>query len=266
MRFIYSDYGITPTTKCVSCKEIARAIHKEYGDSAIEGGSFSNKLDGWICYPCVESFEEHIHGTVLIYNPQNKTIEKYVVMEHEDNYGIEKNVTIEDLKDLQIDVCDYEQCPIQFGYHSTDAWRGHYEPEGKDWKNFHSDCILSYSEDAEQLKEFDTDIKRILWELGFEFAVCFGRTSNLFSCGYDILIKKTDEHDIMKDMTMYMKLMQLKTKYRDNERFNMTALTGKSEGFDKKDELLAEAYKRLKKGENFETVKQDIMKRVDSHQ
>ena len=263
MVFKYSDYNITPTTKCAICEETAREIRKQYGDDIFMDSTFSEKLDGaWICFPCRESTQCTPQGTILIFNPQNRTVEKYIIMEHEDVYGIKNNVTLDELEDLHIDIYDNEQCPIQFSYHKTDAWRGYYQPQAEDWKDFHSDCILSYSEDARQLKEFDTDIKRILWELGFEFAVCFGRTSNVFSCGYDILIKKTDEEEIIKTTSIYMRLLQLRTKYRDNERFTMTALTGKSEGFNKKDKLLAEAFKRLKKGEDFETIKEDIMQRV----
>ena len=258
-QFKYSDYGITPTTKCAICGVTARELRKEYGDDILDDSTYSEKLGGWICFPCRESFDSMAQGTVLIYKPQEQKVDKYIIKDYIDELLTAQNV--EDLEDLQFDYYEYEQCPIQFEWHGM-GYRGYYEPQAENWKNFHNDCILSYSEDAEQLKEFDVDIKKMLWDLGFEFAVCFGRTSNLFSMGYDILIKKTDEHDIIKDMTMYTKLMQLKTKYRDNARFTMTALTGKSEGFDKKDELLAEAYKRLKKGENFESIKEDILKRV----
>jgi len=260
MKFRYSDYGITPNTKCVSCEDTAKAIRKESGDYAIEDSTFSEKQDGWLCFPCRESSESYPHGTVIVFKPQENLAEKHIVMDHEDLYG---STTVDgtDLEELQIQVCDCEESPIQFGYHKTDAWRGYYEPEAEGWKNLHSDCILSYSRDSEELKEFDTDIKRMLWELGYEFAVCFGRTSNVFSCGYDILIKESEEQDIIKQMAMYMKLMELRTKYRDSERFRLTALTGKDE-FDKKDKLLAEAAQRLEKGESFEEVKEDILQKA----
>jgi len=225
MRFRYADYGITPTTKCAICKETAKDIRKQYDDNAIEDSTFSEKLNGWVCFPCRESSDSMPQGTILIFNPQNRTIEKYIIMEHEDVYGILENVTIEDLEDLHIETYDYERCPIEFAYVRTDGWRGYYEPQAEDWKNFHSDCILSYSEDARQLKDFNTDIKHVLWDLGFEFAVCFGRTSNVFSCGYDILIKKDQEQDIIKTVAMYSALLDLRRKYRDNARFTMTALT-----------------------------------------
>jgi hypothetical protein len=260
---IYKDNNIPPKTKCAVCGELARDIFKQYGKSAIEEGSYSEKLDGWVCYPCRESEESSPQGTIIIYDPNKGTVTKYTVMEHED---LSETVDIndpEELENLNFECPeDTEDSPIQFEYHHTDAWRGYYEPKAEDWDILHSDCILAGSEDAKQLKEFDTDIKKILWELGYEFAICLGSTSNLFSCGYDIMIKKTDKEDALKRMTLYMKLMQLNTKYRDPERFRMTALTGKSGDFDEKDRLLSEASKRLERGEDFETVKEDILKRA----
>jgi hypothetical protein len=76
------------------------------------------------------------------------------------------------------------------------------------------------------------------------------------------MIKKTDKKDILQYMALTMKLMQLRDKYRDPERFRMTAVTGKSEDFDEKDRLLSETSKRLEHGEDFETVKEDILKKA----
>ena len=263
MRFKYSDYGITARTKCASCEMTAREIRKEYDDYAITDGSYSEKLEGWICFPCRESAESHPQGTVIVYKPNEGIAEKYVVMEHEDTVFTSNPIeNPEDLEKLEFEDIDYGKSPIQFGYHRTDPWRGYYEPQAEGWKNLHSDCILSYSRDAEELKKFDVDIKRMLWELGYQFAVCFGTTSNVFSCGYDILVRKTEEPDIVKEMALYSSLMRLSMKYRDPERFRMTALTGKSEGFDEKDKLLAEASKRLEQGEDFEIVKEDILRKA----
>lgn len=261
MRFRYADNGITTKTKCVSCEMTAREIRKEHDNYAIEDSYYSEKLDGWLCFPCRESMQSYPQGTVIIYYPQEARIEKYVVYEHEDQkYSIEEVYDVDQIENLENwEYDDDEGSPIHFSYHRTDGWRGYYEPEAEGWKNLHSDCILSYSEDARQLKEFDVDVKKMLWELGYEFAVCFGRTSNLFSCGYDIMIRKNREMKILREMALYTKLMQLNAKYRDPERFRLTALTGKSGDFDKKDKLLAEASKRLEQGEDFETIKEDIL-------
>jgi len=260
---IYKDSNITPKTKCAICGEQAKDIFKQYGRSAIEEGNYYNKINGWVCCPCREAEEDRPQGTVIIYDPTEKKATKYTVMTHEDMSEQVDVHDTEDIENLQFEYGeDIEGSPIQFEYHHTDAWRGYYEPKAEEWDILHSDCILAYSEDEQELKKFDIDIKKILWKLGYEFAICFGSTSNLFSCGYDIMIKKTDKEDILKYMALTMKLMQLNTKYRDPERFRMTALTGKSEGFDDKDRLLAEASKRLEQGENFETVKQDILKKA----
>lgn len=260
-RFKYSDYNITPSTKCVSCGETARELRKQYGDNIFDDSQFSEKLDGWICFPCRESFESMCNGTVIIYNPKENLAEKYVVMEHEDEVFSADINDIEKLENPKFDCLDYAKSPIQFEWHGM-GYRGYYEPKGEGWKVLHSDCILSGSEDAEHLKEFDVDVKQMLWELGYEFAVCFGTTSNLFSCGYDIMIKKDQEQDIIKQMKLYASLMQLREKYRNPDRFRMTAITGKSDDFDDKDRLLAEASKRLHDGEDFETVKKDILERA----
>jgi len=262
MTFSYKNYGISANTKCAGCEETAKNIRKQYGDSAIEDGSFSSKLGGWICFPCVESMESEPLGTVIVFRPREGTATKYEVMQNEDLCGETRMNEASELEKLQIEMCDYDESPIQFTYIRTDAWRGYYEPVAEGWKVLHSDCILAFSEDERQLKEFDTDIKQVLWELGFEFAVCFGRTSNLFSCGYDVLIHQDEEEDIVKKTALYVKIIELKAKFRDPARFNLTALTGKSDGFDQKDILLLEASERLQKGEDFEMVKQDILGRA----
>jgi hypothetical protein len=263
MRFSYKDNGITANEKCKLCGDKAKDIRKQYDDYAIIDGSFSEKLEGWICFPCRESEESRPQGTVLIFDPSERTVTRYVVMAHEDESGTTNIEDPSELENVNVETDDFDETsPIQFVYKHTDAWRGFYEPIGENWKVLHSDCILSGSEDERQLKEFDMDIKKMLWELGYEFAVAFGTTSNLFSCGYDVLVKTNQENDILKQITLYSKLMQLTQKYRDPERFRMTALTGKSEGFDNNDRLLSEAAKRLEKGEEFETVKNDILEKA----
>jgi len=260
--FSYRENGITANTKCVSCKESAKNIRQQYGDHAIQDGSFSNKLGGWVCFPCLESMESEPLGTVIIFNPKARTATKYEVMAHEDYSGETKVEDPSHLDSLNIELCDYDESPIQFVYVRTDGWRGYYEPMAEDWKVLHSDCILAFSDDEQQLKQFDTDIKHLLWDFGFEYAVCFGRTSNLFSTGYDVLVHESEEQNILQKTKFYMKLVELRTKFRDPVRFNLTALTGKSNGYDEKDVLLLEASRRLQEGEDFDTVKHDILTRA----
>jgi hypothetical protein len=258
----YKSHGISANTKCVSCEERARDIRKQYGDSAIEDGSFSSKLGGWVCFPCAESMESEPLGTVIVFTPREQTATKYEVMQNEDLCGEMEVNDPSDLESLNIEMCDYGESPIQFAYVGTGGWRGYYKPKAEGWKALHSDCILAYSEDERQLKKFDIDIKKTLWELGFEFAVCFGRTSSLFSTGYDILIHEKEEQDIVKKTALYTRLVELKARFRDPARFNLTAMTGKSDGFDENDELLLEASQRLQRGEDFETVKQYVLGRA----
>jgi hypothetical protein len=143
---------------------------------------------------------------------------------------------------------------------STDGWRGYYDvtPNEK-WVRIVDDCILSYSEDAEQLHEMQEKLEEFLKSRDIEFAKVFARTSNCFSTGYDFFVEKGEE-DEAKCIVAILKL-----KYRDPDRFNMTALTGKesSKEFDQKDKLLLEAFRRIEKGESFDDIKDDILKRVE---
>lgn len=88
-----------------------------------------------------------------------------------------------------------------------------------------------------------------------EFAVAYGRTSNLFSTGYDILVHKDDAILVLPAINI------LALQHRNPERFTLTALTGKSE-FDEKDKLLLEAWKRVQAGEDPAKVEEDIRRRV----
>lgn len=239
---------------CISCNE-------EFDDEEDQDARYSEKLDGWVCFPCVESNESMPNGTVVVYDPHTAEIRKYTVMDHEDLAFYAEYDGSLDLTNEHFCIDDYETCPIQFVYHSTDGWRGYYEPKSEDYRYLHSDCILSYSRDAEELKNFDRELKKMLWDLNVRFAICFGRTSNVFSCGYDMMVNKKDL-DLMTMMRIAIRLATLKLKYRDPVRFRMTALTGKSEGFDKKDYLLAEASERLMQGEEFESVKAEILQRL----
>jgi len=211
-----------------------------------------------VCYGCIESDGDY-KNTVVVYCPKSGEVTKYLVGEYEDDvFTNEKEVDPEDLDDIEFDYDDCGESPIQFKYVRTDAWRGYHDPvvpEG--WRNYHSDTILSMSEDEAELKKFDVDVKKMLWEAGVEFALCYGRTSNLFSCGYDILVKA--DEDELKMFALIMKLQQLRVQYRDPDRFARTALTGSGEDT-KESRLLVKAARMLKEGQDFETVKAVILK------
>jgi len=260
-RFRYSDFGISPKTKCALCGASAREIRKEFGDYAVEDGEWSEKLDGWVCAPCAESCRIHPNGTVVIYYPKEYKVEKWVVTDYVDELFVAEVEGEEDLEDLAFDFeDDYYTCPIQFKWHRTDPWRGYYEATSEEWVKVHEDCILHWSRDAEELKKFHTDTVKLLWRLGVDFAVVYSTTSNLFSTGYDIFVKKEDLEK--KGILIQLALGILKIKHRDPVRFTLTALTGKSGGFDEKDFLLLEAWNRLQAGDDPTKVQEDIIKKA----
>jgi len=120
-------------------------------------------------------------------------------------------------------ITEYENnTDFKIEWKSTDAWRGYYEViESGDWVNVHSDCILAMSEDERELKNFDEKLEESCKERGITIVKVFCRTSNLFSSGYDVFVKR--EHVSVVDYV----IKALKGEYRDPVRFNETALTGK---------------------------------------
>jgi len=126
-----------------------------------------------------------------------------------------------------------------------------------------NDCILSYSEDAQELKHFDDELRNILTERGIRYARVFTRTSNVFSSGYDFFVHKDDFERAEDVMAVLATAYQLRLRYRDSERFTMTALTGKDE-FDEKDKLLVRAYERIEEGATFDEVKEELLDELDA--
>lgn len=120
------------------------------------------------------------------------------------------------------DYNDETESDFSTKYIPTDGWRGYYEViPSDDWVNIHSDCALSYSFDAEQLKEFDEAFQETLLERNIKYARVFTRTSNVFSTNYDFFVEKGKETETLAIKT------SLESKYRDSERFVSTSLTGK---------------------------------------
>ena len=251
------ECNLRPFDKCGGCDEYWLDLYRQ-NEYNVEDSHYCEKTDKMVCYGCLESSDNY-KNTVVVYCPKSGEVTKYLVGEYEDDVmNNSKEIDPDNLDDVEFDDWDSGECPIQFKYVSTDVWRGYHDPitpEG--WTNFHSDCILSMSEDEEELKKFDIDVKKMLWEAGVEFALCYGRTSNLFSCGYDILVK-TDE-DKLKILLLTMRLQQLKMQYRDPDRFSRTALTGSGEDT-KASRLLVKAARMLEEGQDFETVKEVILK------
>lgn len=105
-------------------------------------------------------------------------------------------------------------------WHKTDAWRGYYEIEAKGWVQIHADTALSYSEDEDELKKFNDELIEECKNRGIPIAQAVSRTSNLFSASVDYFVQGQHAKQV-EDI-----VNELKTKYRDDERFTSTALTG----------------------------------------
>lgn len=143
-------------------------------------------------------------------------------------------------------------------WRSTDGWRGYYETKSDNYVRVQDDCILSYSEDESDLKKFDDTLRAYCDDHGIRYARVFARTSNVFSCGYDFFVHKEDIAKVDDFMKLGNALADLNRKYRDPDRFAMTALTGKSGDFDAQDKLLLKAAKRLEAGEDPDQILSDV--------
>jgi len=141
----------------------------------------------------------------------------------------------------------------------TDAWRGYYEViASKAWKKLHTDCVLAYSEDAEELQQFDDELEDYFKEKGVRFAKVFSRTSNLFSSGYDLFVNRKDFKTAQDVETVLTVVRKLRKSYRDQERFTMTAITGTSKKT-KEGKLLVKAYGLAQDGWDFEDIKRELI-------
>ena len=120
------------------------------------------------------------------------------------------------------DYDDYTEGDFSTKWISTDAWRGHFDViPSDDWVQIHTDAILSYSYNAEQLKEFDDKLQEMLLERNIKYARVFTRSSNVFSTNHAFFVEKGKGYLVRKLKE------ELEQKYRDPERFMSTALTGK---------------------------------------
>ena len=161
------------------------------------------------------------------------------------------------------DTRDETEGDFKVKWHATDAWRGHYKVESDNYRLIHTDCILSYSKDAQELEQFDEELRKTLTERGVRYVRVFTRTSNVFSSGYDFFVHKDDFERAEDVMAVLATAYQLRLRYRDSERFTMTALTGKDE-FDEKDKLLVRAYERIEEGATFDEVKEELLDELDA--
>jgi len=142
-------------------------------------------------------------------------------------------------------------------WHSTDAWRGYYEVTSKGWVNVHSDCILSMSEDAGDLEDFDKKLTEKLNEIKIGYAKVFSRTSNVFSSGYDFFVQKEDVTKVKGIVNTLLKV------HRDPEKFKFTALTGTDPSKATiEDKVFVESVDKLKKGEPMGKIIPEAIKKI----
>lgn len=122
-------------------------------------------------------------------------------------------------------ICDCGENETDFAVRwiSTDAWRGYYEvapsPQSG-WVELHDDCILAWSEDAAELAEMDKVLRAWMDEHDIPYARVFARSSNVFSQGYTMFVKKEHLDEVVGFAA------NLKVHFRDGARFVRTALFG----------------------------------------
>ena len=107
-----------------------------------------------------------------------------------------------------------------------EGYRGHYNviPSGS-WINVIDDNILAYSGDEADLKEFSDILEKAMQENHIQYAIIYSRSSNLFSTGYDMFIKKRHfkKYQLLKE-----RIESIKKILRDPKKYHDTAITGET--------------------------------------
>jgi len=231
-------------------------------------GEYEYTYDGEyidMCYYCYENETNYPRGRVTLYY---KGCEIPITL-FEHFYFVPEDEIPEDIYEEVMPIVHElaEELGKAIHWKLVDPWRGYYdihEDSLKKWKVLHDDCILAGSEDAEMLEKFDEKLREILDKHGFIYARLTLTTSNLFSAGYTMLIRMEGK-DKLDITAVYAVIPMLKMVYRDDRRFLITALTGKTRvaDFDEKDDLIVEAYLRVRKGEDPNKVMEDIVKKLE---
>lgn len=87
-------------------------------------------------------------------------------------------------------------------WHSTDPWRGHYELSSDKYAKIFSDAILAGHESEAMLKELNDKAMDEFDSRRIEYARSFARTSNVFSTGYDLWVRKELEQILIAHLTL----------------------------------------------------------------
>ena len=187
--------------KCEHCEE-------DYSED--EGIQYKNEdSEGFICETCECEAEWDIRIEYLNFKDDE------VMFENDEGFEV-----------LEINGYNKVSSEFKSEYKRLDGWRGYSYPAVRDtaslnWVELVSDNILSMSEDAEQLKIFDSAMVDYFKEKGIPMARIFSRSSNVFSTGYDLFIP--EEH--LKTVKKFVDT--LKEKYRSDEGYLKSATTGK---------------------------------------
>jgi hypothetical protein len=106
-------------------------------------------------------------------------------------------------------------------YVKTDGWRGYFKVEPSDnWIEILDDNILSYSEDSKNLEELNDLIIKRLDDESIKYARVFSRSSNVFSNGFNLFVKKADLEKYKKIESEFVKP---KEELRDHSKYSATA-------------------------------------------
>ena len=170
------------------------------GDAVVGGGYCNENGPGMVCETCWE-YDRSEHVTTVRFSNDDDLLDVHTIgMYHNDTDG-------------------------EFGvkWVSDGGWRGHSViVPSKRWKQLHSDAILSMSEDAQNLEDFDKALRAQLRKMDIRWARVISTTSNIFCCGYDFYV----EAKHFKKAEALVR--QLAKTWRDPAEFAITALTGKS--------------------------------------
>jgi hypothetical protein len=90
----------------------------------------------------------------------------------------------------------------QANWHSTDPWRGYYELSSEKYMNIFSDSILAGHESEEMLKTLNDKLMEDFDNRQVDYTRSFTRTSNVFSTGYDIWVRKQPEQILIAHFSL----------------------------------------------------------------
>ena len=264
--------------KCPGCERTYKEIVEEGDEDSIIDARYIS-ADGMYEYPygtedielcaaCYEGETTYPRGKAILYIPIGDDVWEVPVTFFDHFYFVPEDEIDEDAYDKVMKIVHEfaDEVGANIFFRHTDPWRGYFDIDKsklKNWKILHEDVALAGSEDAEELRKFDEKIREELVKRDIVHARLILGTSNLFSSGYTLMIRAKDVNKA--DLVyLYALVGMLRLRYRDDERFIITALTGKTstKDFTKEDRLLVDAYRRLTRGEDPNKVLEDFKRKL----